>query len=169
MLSLSTFPRPRAVRRALALTALALGGVAGDARAQGPVETPLVPTGAYVRALDFSIRDGVNGTVVERSPAALVLRRDDGALHTVTAENLRGLAVRGPRSRRYGFQSGLRYGVVAGALVGVAIQFAGEWFSDAPFADAGPQVIISTTGLAGAAIGGIAWGAIGRHRWTEVK
>ncbi len=153
----------------------------GDALAQGVgptlrppplpgVDTVLaaLPLGAYVRALDFAIGDGVNGVVQSRSREMLTLRLDDGRTHDVYAENLRSLRMRGERSRRYGYRTGVTNGAAIGIAVGVLVHFAGEWFVDAPFADAGPQIVIFTTGSSAALIGGVIGAIVGRHRWTQV-
>ncbi len=169
------------MRRLAAAVILLAATVPGAASAQvaGPtlrppplpgVDTVLaaLPLGAYVRALDFAIGDGVNGVVQSRSREMLSLRLDDGRTHDVFAENVRSLRIRGERSRRYGYRTGVTDGAAIGVLAGVLVHFAGEWFLDAPFADAGPQVVIFTTGLSGAAIGGVVGAMVGRYRWTQV-
>lgn len=164
----------RGIRHGLVAVALMVGLARADAIAQQPTAAyrdsvlAALPAGAYVRALDAAIFDGVNGTVLASSPAALRLRRDDGTEHTILAEHLRGLSQRGAKSRRYGYTTGVARGAVLGIVGGVLVHFAGEWFSDAPFADAGPPVIISATGLGGAALGGAVGAVLGRHRWRAL-
>jgi hypothetical protein len=155
----------RALRRALAFLLFA----ATPAAAQEDSVFLSLPVGATVRALDFTVGRSVYGTVESRSVTALVLRQADGQPHPVSADNLRGLWIRGPRSRPYGARTGSAWGAVLGITLGVGIHFAGEWFSDASFADAGPQNIIAATGLGGAAIGTVVGFVVGRHRWTELR
>ena len=154
--------------RARCILLLLVGLCAPRLEAQSPAQLPAISAGTRVRVdAPGIVTDHFVGTLLFPASDSLLLARDDGPPVTIRSAQITSLEVSRGKSRARGAVMGL----LVGAPIGVAV---GMLFSREP------EVVINGSprknqqndtrdmGMAGAGIGLIIGGAIGRERWVRL-